>query len=68
MLSQCQYGFSKSKSTESASIRLFNLVYSELYKGNYAVVILYDLSKALNSGKLRFIGIQSIMLDWIKLE
>lgn len=73
ILTDSQHGFRSGRSVETASINLFDYIYSEVDRGKYTVAILFDLSKAFDSvnkqvlfNKLENIGIRGNILELIK--
>lgn len=72
-LSENQYGFRASRSTEDAVVALVNLVINKLDTGQKCVGIFLDLAKAFDTvsrpillSKLEQSGIRGTTLDWFK--
>lgn len=72
ILTPCQHGFREGKSVESASIHLLDDIYTNIDKGNYVVVLQFDLSKAFDTldinyivSKLFNLGVRGNCLEWI---
>lgn len=72
-LTQCQHGFRKQRSTETALVDLLQYVYDNIDRGKYVAAIFFDLARAfdcVNSDvlcdKLQAVGIRGIPLKWIK--
>lgn len=72
ILTPCQHGFREGKSVESASIHLLDTIYTNIDKGNYVVVLQFDLSKAFDTldinyivSKLFNLGIRGNILEWL---
>ena len=73
VLSNCQHGFRKRLSTETATIKYFEYIYSNLDKGRYVVGIFFDMSRAFDSllpefvcSKLHALGIRGMVLEWVR--
>jgi hypothetical protein len=71
IITDCQHGFQKLKSTTTATFNLLNSLYTALDKGNHAIGLFYDLSKAFDTinhdlllKKLNDTGIQGIPNKW----
>ena len=71
LLSRCQYGYRRMRSTDLAATLLLDSFRKEVDKGNLAGVVFMDLSKAFDTiahstllGKLTTYGINNKELDW----
>lgn len=72
IISPSQHGFLKNKSTTSAIYSFLSPLYSALDKGDQAVGLFYDMTKAFDTidhkillDKLHTYGIRGVALDWI---
>ena len=73
IISPCQYGFQKGKSTAEAIVNLTELIYGNLNSGDFNCTVFVDLKKAFDTVnhnilflKLERYGIRGIALDFIK--
>jgi hypothetical protein len=73
LLSQCQYGFRESLSTELAILELCDRIYEGMTLNNFSLGIFVDLKKAFDTlnheiliNKLEHYGIRGNALDWFK--
>ena len=73
LLSNCQFGFRKNSSTQSALLHFVSKVYSELDKKSHVASVFLDISKAFDSlnhdillVKLNNIGLRGPAYDLIK--
>ena len=72
-ITECQHGFVKGLSTESAIIKVLNTIIPALENNKIAIGVFLDLSKAFDVinhnillRKLRHYGFKSLTLDWLK--
>lgn len=71
-MSDCQHGFRKGRSTETATIRFVQHVNDRLDLGEYVVAVFFDLSRAFDtlhpgfvSEKFASLGLEGNINEWI---
>ncbi|KAK9881746.1 hypothetical protein WA026_017267 [Henosepilachna vigintioctopunctata] len=72
LISSSQHGFRRGRSTETATIGMFNIIYEKLDEGNIVVTLFFDLSKAFDLmcsdiavEKFYNLGLRGVCCSWL---
>lgn len=73
VLTECQHGFCKGKSTTSALLQLMTEIYNHINENDKLLILFMDLSKAFDLvdhdlllGKINNYGLRGLVNDWVQ--